>query len=244
MVMKECTKCGVQKSDTEFYKDSRNKSRTISHCKACVLKRQKGRIAKKYPVQIKGYKQCKHCLETRPINEFRINRTRKTGREHLCKECQSLDLKKKRRKKTKVYFKDEYSHLKADYHSSVCEICEQSFVMRCHTQRRCDTCSPIARQIHSSLITTRKGIATGRLRTEAIISISKRYIKSAQCCYCKQEFTEENPKSLDHIVPFIKGGTHDPENINISCVNCNMAKRDLDLGVWIDLCKRVAANNL
>lgn len=239
--MKRCTKCKVTKDESEFYKDSRNKSNLVSHCKACVLARQKGRPSKKYPVKTTGTKTCKDCKETKDINLFSVNRTRKTGREHYCKLCWGVRNRNKRRAKGKIYFVDE-SQDTANFYTGNCEICNEQFKMMRSTHKRCKLCTKIVRDIQSHCSGSRSGKSL-RCSVKQAVSISKRYIKAAKCCYCKQEFTEENQKSLDHVVPFIKGGTHDPENINISCFNCNMAKRDLDLDVWIDLCKRVAASN-
>lgn len=242
--MKTCTKCNSEKRKTEFYKDTRyNLQGLASHCKACVLQRQKSKVTKKYPVQIDGTKKCKACKNDKTITDFRINRVRKTGRETLCKPCHSLQLMKWRRKKQKVYFNTEYTHLKANYHTAICEICNSQFNMNCYNQRRCGNCFSLARKIYSSLTSARNGIKAGPCPPDHVINITKRFWTASKCCYCKQDFSKDNPKNLDHITPFVKGGSHNPNNINICCYRCNMSKRDLELKAWVNLCKRVALYN-
>lgn len=44
----------------------------------------------------------------------------------------------------------------------------------------------------------------------------------------------------DHIIPVAKGGLFSVENIKPTCKYCNMAKRDSDLSVFIQMCKNIA----
>jgi 5-methylcytosine-specific restriction endonuclease McrA len=39
--------------------------------------------------------------------------------------------------------------------------------------------------------------------------------------------------TLDHIVPYSRGGHHVPDNTRIICLSCNVHKSDLDLEVWL-----------
>jgi hypothetical protein len=48
------------------------------------------------------------------------------------------------------------------------------------------------------------------------------------CCYCgcRSELT------LDHLIPRIKGGTDEADNLVLACRRCNSSKQGRDLLVW------------
>jgi hypothetical protein len=54
------------------------------------------------------------------------------------------------------------------------------------------------------------------------------------CEYCKSpaDFSTE-PFSIEHIMPRIKQGTNDPENLAYSCIGCNVYKSDTT--EWLDV---------
>lgn len=63
-----------------------------------------------------------------------------------------------------------------------------------------------------------------------------------KCAYCKGV---EGPFAIDHIIPFVDGGTCDIENLCLSCVKCNSMKSDTRLpkmyeGLLLSVAKRKA----
>jgi 5-methylcytosine-specific restriction endonuclease McrA len=71
--------------------------------------------------------------------------------------------------------------------------------------------------------------------------------KGSTCGYCGRETivrSEENKRkyndkrdnwrTVDHIVPLLKGGTNELRNLTISCYRCNLEKGELLLAEWID----------
>ena len=52
---------------------------------------------------------------------------------------------------------------------------------------------------------------------------------SYRCVYCGKK----GALTMDHVVPLIKGGAHDPSNIVPSCMACNVAKHTKDLIIFI-----------
>lgn len=68
-------------------------------------------------------------------------------------------------------------------------------------------------------------------------------LRSYCCCYCG---TMDSPRALqvEHIIPYNKGGSHSPENIDLACKSCNSSKADRILNVewspvknrWSNLC--------
>lgn len=49
--------------------------------------------------------------------------------------------------------------------------------------------------------------------------------KEAICVYCRQEFNFED-LTLDHVLPFARGGSSDLDNLVLSCSPCNTRKRN------------------
>lgn len=49
------------------------------------------------------------------------------------------------------------------------------------------------------------------------------------CAYCS---TTEEPFHIDHIVPRLRGGTDDPDNLTVACAHCNCSKSDRLLSEW------------
>jgi len=76
-----------------------------------------------------------------------------------------------------------------------------------------------------------------RLKGGAHIAELRNLIDSylGRCVYC---FEPLNPVTIDHIVPLIKGGTNDIENLVPACGRCNSSKNRNNLVVW--LAKRAA----
>lgn len=44
-----------------------------------------------------------------------------------------------------------------------------------------------------------------------------------QCYWCKMDVDFEN-STLDHVIPKLRGGTNDPDNVVIACIWCNNLK--------------------
>ena len=57
--------------------------------------------------------------------------------------------------------------------------------------------------------------------------ILREYVRknNIKCCYCGRKYTYKNKMSIDHLLPKIKGGTYDTNNIVVACVNCNSQKK-------------------
>jgi 5-methylcytosine-specific restriction endonuclease McrA len=115
---KVCSKCGIEKSLSEFHKNNRNKLGVDSRCKQCkseyARKRQrelnpnyKPRIKENLPL---NKKRCSKCGEIKDLTEYHVNKTKKDGIESACKVC-SLKQKKEyaeRNKERLKAYKAEY----------------------------------------------------------------------------------------------------------------------------------------
>lgn len=63
-----------------------------------------------------------------------------------------------------------------------------------------------------------------------------------QCYLCGKFHETWDTKKVwaDHVIPVAKGGLFTVENIKPTCKYCNMAKRDMDLDEFIQMCKDIA----
>jgi hypothetical protein len=93
---KTCTKCGVEKSLNDYYKNNTSKSGYNSVCKTCYKKRASERSKKIYQnkiildkIIIKD-KVCRICNSNKHISSFSKKKENKDGFRHECKICRKL----------------------------------------------------------------------------------------------------------------------------------------------------------
>lgn len=55
-------------------------------------------------------------------------------------------------------------------------------------------------------------------------AMSELFLDSTECCYCCRSF-DNLKKSVDHIIPLVRGGPHSMKNIAICCLSCNRKKQ-------------------
>lgn len=69
------------------------------------------------------------------------------------------------------------------------------------------------------------------------------YLDGKYVCYLTGDLIDLNDPtsySFDHIVPVAKGGTNELHNLGLTTRDANMAKSDLTLEEFVDLCVKVA----
>lgn len=71
-------------------------------------------------------------------------------------------------------------------------------------------------------------------------------IENSPICYLtgrKIDIFKTSSYHFDHIIPAAKGGTNELNNLGVACKEANMAKSDMLLEDFIQLCKEVLENN-
>lgn len=79
-----------------------------------------------------------------------------------------------------------------------------------------------------------------------MVRASVEYLNGNYVCYLTGDTIDLNdPKSysFDHIVPFSKGGTNELHNLGLTTRAANMAKSDLSVEEFVDLCEKVARHH-
>lgn len=54
-----------------------------------------------------------------------------------------------------------------------------------------------------------------------------------KCIYCENKFKDVEDATIDHILPKIKGGTNNINNLGLACSECNREKGNLLLTEYI-----------
>ncbi len=69
-----------------------------------------------------------------------------------------------------------------------------------------------------------------KARPSIPLNIVRNVRSQGHCSYCGKD---SGPFEIDHIHPWSKGGSHNRENLTLSCRPCNRKKRDLTLQEWM-----------
>lgn len=107
--MKACNKCLIEKLETEFKKDPRNKDGLQGICKACNKGWQRSRRNQiKNGIGVKQIidKQCNKCLTTKPVSDFYKDTGSTDGHHSLCKVCRNESMSKWRENNRDKYNKN------------------------------------------------------------------------------------------------------------------------------------------
>lgn len=114
--MKICTKCGLEKSLTDFFKDRRSRTGASPSCKQCVKDYKEGRWKhlKDVPSTIKE-KDCAKCKKSKLIEEFSRDRNHPSGRNSYCRDC-NKDIRDRRKDQAMIYHRNKvYGVTESEY---------------------------------------------------------------------------------------------------------------------------------
>lgn len=192
-------------------------------------------------------KVCHVCGDEKELSCYAVSPKNTGGREHRCKECRAKRRRDHRRKAGIVYYNSRFDAYTYDgYAMGKCEVCDAEYPKIGKEHIRCSDCKVLVQNIHQHLRSLRKKgdkyIAIEKPATsQEAVEVAKRYLKYENCAYCGGTYSDDNPKTLDHIVPTCMGGSNSPHNIAICCEECNKSKCHLPLNRWVALCRSVSA---
>ena len=192
-------------------------------------------------------KICKRCSLEKDESEFTLDNSYPDKLHYVCRLCkneisraQKFVAKRGQKVYASRFFQPEMANPEVDYHTKICDICDEKFYPFSSQNVRCQNCTSIVDNVHRKLNPGKGFYHIARKASySAKIEVARIFLRTNTCAYCGGGFTEENPKSVDHILPICKGGDSAADNIAICCLNCNRSKAWLTLDDWLSLCKRV-----
>jgi len=168
----------------------------------------------------------KTCLEC--INTFETIATNSKKSRKLCRDCYF-------RKRREVMIKTNKNRVKNK--SIQCQKCLSIFLAAKKNAKCCPTCrqqndsrkSPTYLKSEHYRLKSIEWSHNHRARAKGSLSkFHKKYISQLladynhQCVYCGSD----KKLTVDHLIPIVRGGSNDYNNLTLACLSCNSAKRD------------------
>jgi 5-methylcytosine-specific restriction endonuclease McrA len=219
---KICSKCGIEKELSEFYKKKSGKFGVEGRCKQCTIAASKAyRLTPQGQANKKAWDQSDKAKAT--AKEYWHS---PAGKAALKRFRQSPKFKaiKARHKKTQKYKDTLLAYKRSDYSKAHDKAYKETPAGKACLKRAQDKHSKTDKRKASCA-----RCATKRRTQIEIIStltaaewegIKKSF--NQRCVYCG----EKKPLTMDHIIPVSKGGFHVKENIVPACRSCNSRKNN------------------
>jgi len=64
-------------------------------------------------------------------------------------------------------------------------------------------------------------------------------LRHGRCFWCGHQFTKNSKVTIDHVIPFSRGGTDTIDNLQVCCRECNHMKGHLFPDEWIERLEHV-----
>jgi len=182
-------------------------------------------------------KACTKCKETKPLNQFSVEKKCKNGLAFHCKACAAIRIKKwkadnpeevKARQKAWKQANPEYVAVSnkawRQDNPEYVGTYRQTNANRIAAQER----GYRAAHPEKAVIAYHKRRA--RLRGSAVFIITDKEVAklyASPCAYCGKP-----SKHIDHVVPLSRGGRHSIGNLVGACANCNLTKNSKFITEW------------
>jgi len=240
--MKKCTTCLILKPLEEFYKNPEGRDGTYARCKPCFQASVNGRHKSRRELALKKFNNpdstgfCKKCKIKKPISEFRLNVSAKSGHSKHCKLCQKVSWSvglfgtpihatQPRIKKRKMSREDKayLERVRQEYGDAVYEIYKSD-------KRDKSTNSKGRRErVFARYFLENHNAKVNSLVIGRIFLLNKVFGFNLlnfgwHCMSCRIESKIPHFFELDHIEPFSRGGSHNLENLQCLCPNCHKRK--------------------
>jgi len=205
-MMKTCTRCNQPKSKDEFYADHRVYDGRRSVCKQC-----QDTVNNQYRTQHKNEVEAQRAA----YREAHKNENQAYQKQYRAIHRQELSEKKRAYYNQSDVRDAKQLHDRA-YHASNKESRAETMKRWRQTDAgqasRANSCAKRRSRVGDNIIST----------TEWQLIMSN---ANWHCVYCDIALTPEN-RSLDHVVPLSKNGSHCVDNLVACCRTCNSSKKD------------------
>lgn len=182
-------------------------------------------------------KRCTKCKLEKPQTKeyYSVDKRYLCGFYPSCKKCRSNatnDYNKRHHEERATYdktFRENNRDLKREIDKRSRDKNRESkiVIMREYGKKWRDK-NPLKVKAKSAKSRAKRSRAEGNYTNEDIALQLK--TQKGLCWWCGKKFSKYH---IDHRIPLAKGGTHNPNNIVISCPHCNLAKNDKMPWKWI-----------
>lgn len=176
--MKICTKCNMEKPESEFAKNSQTSDGLSYWCKSCKKEYYNSKYKKDVEILPKGYKRCGKCKKVKTTDNFNKNCNSKDGLYSICTECQ------------KEYKNNYKTQEKLNITEKCCTKCKQTkaiteFYKNCYSkdgyQTKCKACQDQEYYLNRKEILDKRNLRQVEMNKLPKINVSEK-----QCNKCKQ----------------------------------------------------------
>lgn len=220
-----CKRCGQTKpGDVEHFKSHPRSCDGLSLiCRECINKQATQRARKRYlenpPIFSEDVlKKCTRCERELPAisAHFHLNKRKRDGLNNECRDCKS-----KRAKEDRLGNPEKHQWRQFMYRSANRETIREKgrdYARRHRAEHNARWRKRDATLKQNGGIFTAKDIQ-GQFDEQ-----------EGKCYWCGKELKEYH---VDHVIPVIRGGSDDPDNIVLSCPFCNQSKGSKSIEEWL-----------
>ncbi|MBR8124734.1 HNH endonuclease [Burkholderia multivorans] len=196
--MKTCKRCGIEKDESLFRREKRNKDGLDGTCRACTNARS-----------VAWNEQNR---EKRKAH-YEKNRTRLLEEKSAYYIKNSESIKRKR-----VAHRLENAERLREYQRHYSSENSEQIVERVRLWR---SMNPGRKLVHNQNRRARKKRNGGELSADIVNRLMSLQRGKCACCHCQ---LNESGRHLDHIMPLILGGENSDRNVQLLCPTCNTQK--------------------
>lgn len=229
-ITKQCTRCGETKIIQEFHRMAKSPDGYRTICKKCRAIAE-GKVY--IPYQPPGFKYCRNCKQMLPrtTEYFQASKLGRFGLDTRCRKCKNaegrdyhdanrervltrkheyyIDNLEREQKRAKKY-RDEHPTYIHDWY-----IASKPRLL------------PL-RRVYASDRRAREMNAEGTYTPQDIEQMYED--QCGYCAYCGIRLFDTY--HLEHIIPLSRGGSNWPENLCLTCRDCNLSKNDKLTAEW------------
>ncbi|HEX6293360.1 MAG TPA: HNH endonuclease [Herpetosiphonaceae bacterium] len=167
-------------------------------------------------------KTCALCKKVKPVDQFWTSKVQRSGFTTRCKECgQAAARDWKRRNKDKIR---AYEQANREYLLKLRRDWVERNRSRYLALRRKAAKTPYWKAYNRNKQALRRTLSRqGDVTPEKLQALLD---SQHRCYYCHKPFTSRRKKTIDHVIPIVKGGEHVLSNLVVACQSCNSIKHD------------------